>query len=60
MAQYKKGSRTSKPALMEQLANELDGSTKTLNIPNIDSYTGPMHTQFALEDFYGIMIDRIV
>ena len=60
MAQYKSGSRTSKPALMEQLTNALDGSTETLNIPNIDNNTGLMHTQFALDELYGLMIDHLI
>ena len=52
MAQYESGSRTPKADLVEQLAD-------ALNVPNIDSYTGLMHTLFALEDLYGFKIDRL-
>ena len=59
MAQYEFGSRTPKADLVEQLADALDVSTEALNVPNIDSYTGLMHTLFALEDLYGFKIDRL-
>jgi transcriptional regulator with XRE-family HTH domain len=59
MAQYESGSRTPKADLVEQLANVLDVSTEALNVPNIDSYTGLMHTLFALEDLYGLKIDTL-
>lgn len=59
MAQYESGSRTPKTDLIEQLADALDVSTEALNVPNIDSYTGLMHTLFALEDLYGFKIDRL-
>lgn len=59
MAQYESGSRTPKADLVEQLADALDVSTEALNVPNIDSYTGLMHTLFALEDLYGFKIDRL-
>jgi len=59
MAQYESGSRTPKADLVAQLADALDVSTEALNVPNIDSYTGLMHTLFALEDLYGFKIDRL-
>ena len=59
MAQYESGSRTPKADLVEQLADALDVSAEALNVPNIDSYTGLMHTLFALEDLYGFKIDRL-
>ena len=34
-------------------------STRAINVPNIDSYLGLMHTLFALEDMYGIKIGEI-
>ena len=55
MAQYESGSRTPKADLVEQLADALDVSAEALNVPNIDSYTGLMHTLFALEDLYGFL-----
>ena len=51
MAQYESGSRTPKADLVELLADALDVSAEALNVPNIDSYTGLMHTLFALEDY---------
>ena len=59
MAQYESGSRAPKADLVELLADALDVSTEALNVPNIDSYTGLMHTLFALEDLYGFKIDRL-
>ena len=59
MAQYESGSRTPKADLVAQLADALDVSTEALNVPNIDSYTGLMHTLFALEDLYGFRIDTL-
>lgn len=53
------GSRTPKADLVAQLADALDVSTEALNVPNIDSYIGLMHTLFALEDLYGFKIDRL-
>lgn len=59
MAQYESGSRTPKADLVEQLADALDVSTEALNVPIIDSYTRLMHTLIALEDLYGLKIDRL-
>lgn len=59
MAQYESGSRTPKADLVAMLADVLGVSTEALNVPNIDSYTGVMHTLFALEDLYGFKIDRL-
>lgn len=59
MAQYESGSRIPKADLVARLADALDVSTEALNVPNIDSYTGIMHTLFALEDLYGFKIDRL-
>ena len=33
-------------------------SPLTLNVPDIDSYLGLMHTLFALEDLYGLTIEN--
>ena len=59
IAQYESGSRTPKADLIEKIADTLDVSTEALNVPDIDSYTGLMHTLFALEDLYGLKIDRL-
>ena len=59
MAQYESGSRVPKAELVALLANALDVSTEALNVPDIYSYTGLVHTLFALEDLYGFKIDRL-
>lgn len=58
LAQYETGARTPKTDLTNALANALDVSPQALNVPDIDSYTGLMHTLFALEDRYGFKIDE--
>ena len=59
LAQYETGSRTPKPELTSALADALGVSTMALNIPDIDSELGLMHTLFALEDIYGLKIDKL-
>ncbi len=59
MAQYESGKRTPKSNLTEELANILDVSTRALNVPDIDTELGLMHTLFALEDIYGFKINKI-
>lgn len=34
----------------------MDVAPEALNVPDIDSYIGLMHTLFALEDIYGITV----
>ena len=59
MAQYESGSRTPKADLIEKVADVLDVSTNALNVPDIDSEVGVMHSLFPLEDLYGLKIDRL-
>ena len=59
MAQYESGTRTPKAALTETLANVLEVSPQALTVPNIDSDIGLMHTLFAIEDLYGLKIDKL-
>ena len=59
MAQYETGSRTPKADLTAALARELGVVPKALDIPDIDSDTGLMHTLFALEDLRGLRIGEI-
>lgn len=56
VAQYELGTRTPKADLTVALANALDVSPQALDVPDIDSYIGLMHTLFALEDIYGLTI----
>lgn len=57
MAQYEAGTRTPKEDLTKALASALEVSPLALDIPDIDSYLGLMHTLFALEDRYGLTIE---
>ncbi len=58
IAQYESGTRTPKETLTKKLADALDVSPQALDVPDIDSYTGLMHTFFTLEDIYGFKIDN--
>jgi len=59
LAQYETGTRTPKADLTAALASMLDVSPQALSVPDIDSYTGLMHTLFTLEDIYGLKADEI-
>lgn len=59
MAQYENGTRTPKSDLAKQIADVLGVAPETLEIPNIESYLGVIHTLFALEDNYGLKIDKL-
>ena len=59
MAQYEKGTRTPKADLTKQIADVLGVAPETLDVPNIESYLGIMHTLFALEDTFGLKIDKL-
>ena len=59
LAQYEAGTRTPKADLIEKLAEVLDVCPVALDVPDIDSYIGLMHTLFALEDIYGMKIDKL-
>lgn len=58
MAQYEAGTRSPKADLTEHIADVLDISPAALNVPDIDSWIGLMHTLFALEDLYGLTISK--
>ena len=57
MAQYEAGTRSPKEDLTKALAGALDVSPLALDVPDIDSNFGLMHTLFALEDRYGLTIE---
>ena len=59
MAQYETEARTPKYDLVKEMANIFNVSTHALTMPDIDTYTGLMHTLFALEDMYGLKIGEI-
>jgi len=56
MAQYEAGMRTPKADLTKNLADALDVSPLALNVPDMDTLEGLMHTLFALEDLYGLTV----
>ena len=58
IAQYESGTRTPKADITEALAHVLDVSPMALNVPDIDSYMGLLHTLFVLEDRYGLKISE--
>lgn len=59
IAQYETEARTPKPDLIKEMAQIFDVSPRAINVPDIDTYLGLMHTLFALEDMYGIKIGEI-
>ena len=58
LAQYETGTRKPKAELTAALAQALDVSPHALDVPDIDSYTGLMHTLFTLEDLYGLTVSE--
>ena len=58
LAQYETGTRKPKAELSAALAQALDVSPHALNVPDIDSYIGLMHTLFTLEDLYGLTVSE--
>ena len=58
LAQYETGSRKPKADLTAALAQALDVAPQALDIPDIDSQIGLMHTLFALEDIYGLTVSE--
>ena len=59
MAQYESGTRNPKADATNDLAKVFEVSPQALNVPDIDSYDGLMHTLFTLEDLYGFKIDTL-
>ena len=59
IAQYEKGARSPKEKYLNALADIFEVSPQALAVPDIDSYTGLMHTLFTLEDLYGLRIGEI-
>ena len=58
MAQYEAGSTTPKEDLVKALANVLEVSPLALNIPDIDSDLGFIHTFFAIEDIHSVRAEK--
>ncbi len=58
MAQYESGSRTPKEDLVKTLAGVLEVSPLALQIPDIDTDLGFIHTLFAVEDLHGVRVEK--
>ncbi len=58
VAQYEMGTRSPKAETTAALAQALNVSPQALIVPDIDSYVGLMHTLFALEDNYGLIVSE--
>ena len=58
MAQYESGSRTPKTDLVNALAEVLEVSPLALQVPDIDSNLGFIHTLFTVEDLYGVKVEK--
>ena len=59
LAQYETGTRKPKADLTAALAQVLDVSPQALDVPDIDSRIGLMHTLFTLEDVYGLTVGEV-
>jgi len=59
IAQYETATRTPKEKYVNAIANALQVRPASLTVPDIDSYTGILHTLFALEDVYGLRINSL-
>ncbi len=59
IAQYESGTRTPKVDMTKDIAKALEVAPEALDVPNIENYNGVMHTLFALEDLYGLRIDKL-
>lgn len=59
MAQYESGTRTPKSDLTKAVASVLEVSSHALDVPDIDSNIGLMHTLFTLEDLRAFKITEV-
>lgn len=59
IAQYESEKRIPKDDMVNKLAVILDVSPSAIKVPEIDTDIGVMHTLFALEDTFGIKINKI-
>ena len=57
MAQYESENRVPKDNLVQAMAELFDVKPDALKVPDIDSFTGLIHTLFAIEDRYGLKIE---
>jgi len=58
MAQYESENRVPKNNLVQAMAELFDVKPDVLKVPDIDSFTGLIHTLFAIEDCNGLKIEK--
>ncbi len=58
LAQYEAGARKPKEDLVKSLARIFEISPLALTVPDIDSDLGFIHTMFAVEDIYGVKVEK--
>ena len=58
VAQYERARRKPKNDILHKMANVLGISPNALNIPDIRTEEGLMHTLFLLEDMYGLEVRK--
>ncbi len=58
IAEFESGENTPGDKLIPELARSLGISPYALKVPDIDSIIGLAHTLFALEDIYGLKIEK--
>ncbi|MCI2048057.1 MAG: helix-turn-helix domain-containing protein [Faecalibacterium sp.] len=59
LSQYESESRIPKEELSKKFAAALHVNPMAIQVPDIDTINGVMHTLFALEDMYGLKVDCI-
>lgn len=59
ISQYEIGYRTPRIGVVKDLADHLQVSPCALNVPDMDSCQGVMHTLFAIEDRYGLQVGKL-
>ena len=59
IAQYENNSRKPKADLTRSMADVFGVAPEALAVPDIDTYKGLIHTLFALEDMYGLTVDKM-
>lgn len=59
VGQYETGQRNPKSDMVKDLARIFDVAEEAISVPEIDNYTGLMHTLFTLEDRYGLTVTTL-
>ena len=59
VGQYETEKRKPKQDMVDQLARIFDVASESISVPEIDNYSGLMHTLFTLEDRYGLTVTTL-